>query len=173
MSWKPNNKIFFFTEFCSFEKNNPNVAEIHTLLSLWKKALTKSHCLNSQIQITVAESSILRGKKRTNCGSRTVDRKPSVGDFSFVQGSLIFWKFDKNSTDLYGWSFAWGTGRANPTKASPGEETVWVWNHWQFLCHGELWAVFDLRIYGLPNALTARFAVMRTTHQTTLSKLVE
>jgi len=39
---------------------------------------------------------------------------------------------------------------SNPIKASRDEETVWVYNHWQFLCHWELWALFDLRLYGLP-----------------------
>jgi len=44
-----------------------------------------------------------------------------------------------------------GGGGANPHKDSRGDETVWVWNHWQFLCHWELWAVFDLWLYGLPS----------------------
>jgi len=52
----------------------------------------------------VAESSILRGNKRTNFGSRTVDRKSSTGAF---RGGLIFWKFDKNSSNWYCWSFVW------------------------------------------------------------------
>jgi len=42
-------------------------------------------------------------------------------------------------------------GGANPTKTFRGDETLPIWNHnWQFLCHWELWAVFSLRLYGLP-----------------------